>query len=157
MARLLSFTKDEKTLFEALWLIYRGGDHPDAKEVKTSIRLEDYVKSKSEEGGSIKLVMCQACGQRIMQHEELRTINGPVDLLLEKEAFDYLKSCFNKYKQVTYELRRPFDTLQDRFDECKEKPVEEWQAFIKKRDEVPAAVNGATAEPPNMNISAENI
>lgn len=135
MARLLSFAKEDRKDFEALWILYRLTDRPDGKNVKTSIRLEDQFRKHSEEGGSIKLSLCPGCGQRIAVHEDLRTIAKSVDFLLEREEFDYLKASLDKWQAIPPELKRHFAAIQDKLDECKEKPAEEWMESIKKRDE----------------------
>lgn len=152
MGRLLTFNNtDEKDRirFDSLWVIFKGGDIPDAKSAKVSIRLEDYLIGKSKEGGGlIKLAQCPTCNQRFATHETRSLPKNPgyTDLIIEKEEFQYLRDCFDRWKTITAEIKRHFVSWQAELEDLKDQSHEEIQAWIKKRDEVPALPNGNAAE-----------
>ena len=137
MAYLLSFTKDESALFEALWIGFRTGDAPKfGKEVKSSIRIEDQLIENSVEGGKINLSLCPCCGQRVAIHNKLRTLpeGGFCDLLLEDDDFEYLRTCLAKWVAIPPELKRHFFVIDARLTDAKPRSSSEWNRFIKERD-----------------------
>lgn len=142
MAYLLSFSPDEAPLFEAFWIGYKTMDTPRfGAETKSSIQIERELKERSIEGGSIKLAHCPGCGQRVLQYGNLRTLEDGqgLDLILEKDDFDYIKSCFGRWERTFDEMREPFNILHDRFEDMKSKPISEWQRFLEERTKAKAA------------------
>lgn len=140
MAYLLSFSKDDKELFEAFWVGYKPMDLPKfGAEVKTSISFENDVKAKTVEGGSIRLAHCPGCSQRVAQYPNLRTLRDGegADFILEQDDFSYIKARFAMWERVFDELREPFLVLSERFDAMKPKSYSEWQRFIAERDSPP--------------------
>lgn len=123
---VLSFKVNDETrtgreLFDAFWIIYKTGDQPNAENVRVSIKLRDMLEARTVPGGSIKLSICSACGQRVARYDELRTFTGddPLHLRLEEQQFKYLQECVGKWVMVSDELRRYFGYLQDAMDATK--------------------------------------
>ena len=128
MAYLLKFESDEREVFEALWIGFKGGDFPKyGKEVKDSITLEKELTEKSIEGGSIKTAFCPACGSRTAQHGNRRTLpdGRGLQIILDNSVFDYLKSCFTRWERVMPELKTGFAAIEDKFDSMKSMSHEE--------------------------------
>ena len=132
MAYLLEFKAEEKSVFEAFWIGFRGGDFPKyGKEVKDSITLDRELTEKSIEGGSIKLSLCPYCGNRTAQHGNRRTLpdGQGLQIILDNSVFEYLKSCFVRWERVLPELKTGFAAVEDKFDSMKAQSHEE----IKKK------------------------
>lgn len=124
----------EKELFEAFYIAYTTTDSPGTKDVRTSLRLEADIKDKSVEGGTFKLSHCSSCGTRVAVYDNTRSITEKFDLILDKAAFDYIKSCINKWEHLLKELRPHVAELLDRFENMKDKSIADWQRFLGDRD-----------------------
>lgn len=124
-----------KDLFEAFFIIYRGGDHPSHDTVRLSIRLSDAIEARTIPGGSITLVGCPFCTQRIASHNTIRTLkdDSPFHVRLEDKEFVYIQECFKKWTQVTPELRRYFGYLLDLMESAKSMSADAIDAVIAKR------------------------
>ena len=124
----------EKHLFEALWLCIKAIP-PSGTELEAAMTLKSELRSKSVEGGSIKLAMCPCCGQRMAIHDKsIRTLEEHQDWILEEDAFNFLKGCPMKWSSVTAELQEYFLDLKKRFAKLESKSPEHWRKFIEDRD-----------------------
>ena len=131
-------TEDEKpterNLFEALWICIKAIP-PSGQELEAVMTLKSEVRSKSVEGGSIKLATCPCCGQRWMVHDKsIRTLEQRQDWILEEDVFNFLKACPSKWQVITAELQEYFLDLKKRFAKMESKSPEHWRKFLEDRD-----------------------
>jgi hypothetical protein len=146
MAYLLSFDPNkpldlpevdatETALFEAFWIGFKTMDLPKAlgSEIVASMNLNRELKQHSIEGGSFDFAHCPGCGSRLGQYANRRTIEKALDLIVEKEEFDYLKVCFGRWERTFDELRPFFYLLNDWFSKAETKTPEQWRQALAAR------------------------
>ena len=145
MARLIVFKQDEAELFEAFSSIFFLTDQPAPTEVKASIKAEDLFEKFGviPKESKFKTVACGYCGTRLGKMPKLYTLpeGKGADFILDDKVFEYLESRFSKMNQIVDPaMKRPFDTLQTRFEDAKnEKSLQDYDqitAFLKARDTV---------------------
>lgn len=138
-AKLEDEKPTEKLLFEALWICVKAIP-PSGAELEQSLTLKQELRAKSIEGGSIKLAVCPCCNQRWMQHgRAIRTIEQPIDLILDDDVFMFLKACPDKWQSITGELQEHFRELKKRFKAAEAKSPEAWRKILAERYAEPNA------------------
>lgn len=124
MAKLIEFKSTEAGLFEALSVIFFTSDQPSPAETKASIKAEDLFEKYGilTKDSKFKTVSCSFCGQRIAVVPRIYTLpeGKGADLILDDKVFEYMDGRFEKWQVITDPaMKRPFDTLRDRFAEAK--------------------------------------